>query len=163
MIMDFEDRKNPYRTLCSAMPFPKQRDQEEESCSMWEQQNILYQHHPHRKNIFNAQIGSVAGLATDSKSFYWFYYRQTVSQNPYIEPEPTSIRKLHILTYIFYILKSMQLIHKMYLIKKQAANEKLHLKLQFRLQVFMWSINRVILEHFQKNLQKYFQIILHYF
>ena len=71
-----------------------------------------------------------------------------MSQNPYIEPEPTSIRKLHILTYIFYILKSMQLIHKMYLIKKQAANEKLHLKHQFKLQVFMLSINSAILEYF---------------
>lgn len=36
----------------------------------------------------------------------------------------------------------------MYLIKKQAANEKLHLKHQFRLQVFMWSINSAILEYF---------------
>lgn len=57
----------------------------------------------------------------------------------------------------------MQLIHKMYLIKKQAANEKLHLKHQFKLQVFMWSINSAILEYFLENLQKYFQISLYYF
>ena len=44
----------------------------------------------------------------------------------------------------------------MYLIKKQAANEKLHLKHQFKLQVFMWSINSAILEYFLKKSSEIF-------